>query len=267
MALNYRWIAAGFVVWAALPLFSRHKVRGQPTLPAPPGEEPSAPSPLRGDFAVSKLPIHIFRDQAAIFFSPAQLRSRDLRWLVPLVVATAGSLATDRVVMSDLVPHDRLFNRCNAQLSDRLITALLAAPLCLFAVGNLFDHEKSREAGFVGGEAIVDAYLVDQAFKLISWRERPDTDSGRGRFFVRRSGLDSSFFSSHSMLAWTSAAVLASEYPNLRVQALVYTTAAGISITRVLAQRHFPTDVLLGGTVGWFLGHFVFCARHRLSPR
>jgi len=51
------------------------------------------------------------------------------------------------------------------------------------------------------------------------------------------------------------------------VQAGVYTAATGVSLTRVLGQQHFPTDVLLGAAGGWLIGHYVFRAHHHWKPR
>jgi hypothetical protein len=31
-----------------------------------------------------------------------------------------------------------------------------------------------------------------------------------------------------------------------------------VSLTGVLGQEHFPTDVLVGGVAGWLIGHYVF---------
>jgi len=108
--------------------------------------------------------------------------------------------------------------------------------------------------------------VVEQGMKLIFWRERPYQDGGRGRFFQSNAGVDSSFPSSHSVLAWASAAVIAGEYPNPWTQVLVYGGAAGISFTRLMGQQHFPSDVLVGSAVGWLVGHYVYKHRHRFEP-
>jgi membrane-associated phospholipid phosphatase len=31
-----------------------------------------------------------------------------------------------------------------------------------------------------------------------------------------------------------------------------------------MGQEHFPSDVLLGATGGWLIGHYVFRAHHHL---
>ena len=64
------------------------------------------------------------------------------------------------------------------------------------------------------------------------------------------------------MLAWTLAGVIAGQYPSKWVQVSVYSIASGVSVTRVLGQEHFPSDVLVGAAAGWLIGHYVFEKHH-----
>jgi membrane-associated phospholipid phosphatase len=77
-------------------------------------------------------------------------------------------------------------------------------------------------------------------------------------------GADSSFPSNHCILAWSSAAVVASEYNGVFTQIAAYGLATGVSATRILARQHFPSDVLVGSAVGWMIGRYVV-RRHRRS--
>jgi membrane-associated phospholipid phosphatase len=43
----------------------------------------------------------------------------------------------------------------------------------------------------------------------------------------------------------------------------IYTLATGVSLTRVLGQQHFPSDVLVGSAFGWMIGHYVYKKHHR----
>ncbi len=106
--------------------------------------------------------------------------------------------------------------------------------------------------------------VVEQGMKLVFWRERPSADNQRGKFFQTGAGVDSSFPSSHSLLAWSSAAVIAEEYPSRWTQFGVYSAATGVSLTRVLGQQHFPSDVLVGSAAGWLVGHYVYRKHHRI---
>jgi membrane-associated phospholipid phosphatase len=115
----------------------------------------------------------------------------------------------------------------------------------------------ARETGILSGEALADAVVVEEVSKIILRRERPLVNNAAGDFFAPNVGTNGSFPSSHSTLAWSIAAVMAGEYPSKWVQAGVYTAATGVSLTRVLGQEHFPTDVLVGGVAGWLIGHYV----------
>ena len=131
-----------------------------------------------------------------------------------------------------MVSHDPDFNNANTNASNVMIGGFIAAPVILYGVGHFHGNEHARETGLLGAEALLDGLVVEQGMKLIFWRERPYQDMGDGRFFQSSAGVDSSFPSSHSVLAWSTAAVIAGEYRNPWTQVLVYTGAAGVSMTR-----------------------------------
>jgi len=229
---------------------------------------PDAPTPQppeKDAVTVRNTPIHILKDQAAIWTSPLHIHTHDLVWLIPLAAATGAGIATDHHVMSTVVSHDPDFNQANIDASNVLLGSFIAAPVALYGFGHFKDDEHAREAGILGGEALVDGVIVEQAMKLIFWRERPAMDNAHGLFFQSDAGLDSSFPSAHSVLAWSSAAVIAGEYPSRWTQLGVYSLATGVSLTRVLGQQHFPTDVLVGSAVGWLVGHYVYRVHHKPS--
>lgn len=217
---------------------------------------PDAPQPSRKEIILG-LPGNIVRDQARIWTSPARIRSHDLLWLAPLAAATGVSLATDRHTMASVVSHDADFNHANDNASNVMTGGLVAIPAGLLGSGLLHNNYHQQEAGILSAEAIGDAYIVQEGLKLATWRERPTQDNGRGRFFQSAAGTDSSFPSSHSVVAWSAAAVVAGEYPSAWAQVGVYSMATGVSLTRVLAQQHFPTDVLIGSATGWLIGRYV----------
>ena len=229
---------------------------------------PNAPVPQvdgAPEVTLKGLPKAVLVDQKAIWTSPARIRRKDLIWLAPLAAATGVAIATDHYTMSSVVSQNPSFNSDNVNVSNALIGGFIAAPVALFGVGQ-FEHDaKARETGLLGGEALVDALVVEQGMKLVFWRERPAQDNSRGLFWQGDAGWNSSFPSAHATLAWSSAAVIAGEYRSPWVQATVYTLATGVSLTRVLGQEHFPTDVLIGSAAGWLIGHYVVRS-HRHHP-
>lgn len=230
------------------------------------GSLPDAPAPQTKNLDAVTLrntPMHVLQDQRPIWSSPAHIRAHDLLWLAPLAAAEGVAIGADHHTMSSVVTHDASFNRDNVDASNAVIGGFIALPVVLYGYGHYREDAHAREAGILGGEALLDGVVVEQGLKLIFWRERPALEDARGHFFQGRAGVDSSFPSSHSVLAWSAAAVIAGEYPSPWVQASLYTVATGVCMTRIMGQEHFPGDVLAGSAMGWLVGRYVFRAHHR----
>lgn len=220
-------------------------------------KHPDEPLTLR------KLPLRFLTDEWQIFTSPARLRTSDLKWLLPLAGASAAALATDTHTMRDVVSRNPSFNEANSTSSDVLRGIAIGVPVVMLGAGHFAGSEHSQEAGLLAGEAMIDAYVFDEVIKFGTLRERPIKNNARGHFFVGDASSDPSFISGHSIVAWSSAAVLAAEYQKPWQQGLIYSLATGASLTRVLGQQHFPSDALLGSAAGWLIGHYVYRAHHR----
>src|ERR1700730_15907711 len=118
------------------------------------------------------------------------------------------------------------------------------------------DHQ--RETGVLAAEAAISSYAVDTSFKFAFGRQRPYQRNRSGNFFE---GGDS-FPSDHSAVTWSIASVIAHEYPGPLTQLAVYGLATAVSATRVLGKQHFPSDVVVGGAIGWLIGRQVYRAHH-----
>ena len=218
---------------------------------------------------VMNLPKHVLLDIGHIAISPSYIRTRDLKWLLPLTAASAAAFATDTHTMREVVSQNPSFHNTAINVSDALRDGFIAVPAGMFVVGHFTDNEHAKETGLLAGEAVIDANIVAEVVKLASYRERPYVDNAQGEFFVGKSGPNGSFISGHAVTAWSSAAVLAAEYRSPWAQVGIYSLATGVSLTRVLGQQHFPSDVLIGSATGWLVGHYVYRAhRHwHVLPR
>jgi len=223
---------------------------------------PNAPQPQQ-PVALRATPLNFLKDEGAILSSPARIRGKDFGYLIPLGLAVTGAITADHQAMSEEVSHNASFNNANTNASNVLVSPFIAAPAVMFGVGHLAGNDHARETGILGGEAILNGLVVEQGMKFMFWRERPTVDNAKGKFFQTSVGSDSSFPSSHSVIAWSSAAVLADEYPGRLNEIGIYTLATGVSLTRVLGQQHFPSDVLVGSAFGWMIGHYVYKRHHR----
>jgi membrane-associated phospholipid phosphatase len=233
---------------------------------------PDAPLPqtagpgLAGDknrVTLRNTPVNILKDQAAIWTSPARVREHDFAYLLPLALATTGAITADHQVMSSSKLNNTSLNNHADTASKGLLGGFVAAPVILYGLGGMHHDAHATETGILAGEAMVDSLVVDEVLKAATMRERPTLDGAKGKFFQRSVGLDSSFPSTHSILAWSSAAVIASEYPGTMTRLTAYGLATGLSLTRILGRQHFPSDVLVGSAVGWLVGRYVYHKHHR----
>ncbi len=98
--------------------------------------------------------------------------------------------------------------------------------------------------------------LLCEVMKLLIRRERPE--SGDGEWVFRAwddrtwstAGLATP--SSHTMVAFAGATLLARLYP--RARWLFYALAWGCAATRVLSHAHYVSDVTFGALLGWAVG-------------
>ncbi len=61
------------------------------------------------------------------------------------------------------------------------------------------------------------------------------------------------------------ASVIGDEYPGWLTRTAVYGLATGVSFSRIFAEQHFPSDVLVGSATGWLIGHYVYRAHHNFT--
>jgi membrane-associated phospholipid phosphatase len=122
------------------------------------------------------------------------------------------------------------------------------------AVGQFTHNDKTLETGQLTLRAVSHAALIVQVLKLASDRQRPDQGRGLGAFW----GGGSSFPSGHSMSAWAFATVVAHQYPENRwLKVGSYSFATAVSLSRIGGLNHFPSDVLVGSSMGYLIGRYV----------
>ena len=194
-------------------------------------------------------------DQKAIWSSPFHLRLRDANWLVPLGGLAAALFATDSATSRHLsdsrINESRTFSNMGA-------ASLIGAVGGLYLWGKVRHNEHMRETGLLSGEAVIDSYLAAAAVKSAAGRERPYVDNARGSF--RQGG--NSFPSEHAAAAWSTAGIIAHEYPGPLTKLFAYGLASAISASRVTGKEHFPSDVLIGSAIGYLIAQHVYRAHH-----
>ena len=232
------------------------------TLPDAPQPQPHADSETNPPVTLRSIPRNILNDQKAIWTSPAHIHESNAIIPVALVLGTTLAITTDHQVMSSSKFQNASLNSHASTASDGLVGGFIVAPAVIYGIGHIHHDEHATETGILGGEAILNSIGVNEVLKIVAQRERPTVDNAKGKFFQTSVGFNSSFPSNHAIIAWSSAAFIASEYKGPLTQITAYGLATGVSLTRVLARQHFPSDVLVGSAVGWLIGRYVVHRHH-----
>ncbi|HWX54660.1 MAG TPA: capsule assembly Wzi family protein [Verrucomicrobiae bacterium] len=229
---------------------------------APSPQSPSSSTPSKDtekpEVTIKSVFLNLPKDQVAIWTSPFHAHIRDLTWLVPLGTTSGLLLGSDTHNMARERSNALAISR-SSNVSNFGLGTILAVPAVMYVAGQVNGNSQQRETGLLAGEAVVDSLIVNETLKIATGRARPTATGGDGSFFTS-SRVNSSFPSTHAMLSWTAASVIAHEYPGPLTQVLAYGAATAVSISRVTARQHFPSDVVIGSALGWLIGRQVYRA-------
>jgi membrane-associated phospholipid phosphatase len=232
-----------------------------PQLPDPTDENPifrrlALAKPQQGWFKT------FVEHEKAIWSSPRKLTRKDALWLAPLAASTALLISTDARSAGSL-PNTSM------QIDTGQALSRIGAPYTLFGVaggayivGRFTRNERLRETGRIGTEALVHSFLITHAIKAITGRRRPEDGNGRGSFFQGRV----SFPSGHGMMTWSLASVIAHEYRDHKwIVVGAYASALAVNAGRTMARKHFLSDSLVGSTVGYLLGQYLYKRNRQIA--
>src|SRR6266702_6083329 len=207
------------------------------------------PKPL-----LRKLFLNIVFDQEEIFTSPFHAnRHNALEWLLP-TAAMGGLIAADTHI-ANAFENSRGQVRWGGRVSN-IGASYTLIPIVAgsYVYGAWRDNAKAREIGVLGTESLLDDLILAGVLKEAFRRNRPD-EKDPGDFW----GGGTSFPSGHAIQVWSIASLLAHEYKHKPIIAVTAYSLAGIvSASRIAARKHFASDVVTGGTMGWFIGRYVY---------
>jgi len=212
----------------------------------------------------------VAEDEKGIVLSPLHAPAYNLLWIVPFGVATEVSIHYDTQAIDDLGVHPSREDKFN-KLSDAAgLYAPFAAAGAGYALGSVRQDGYLKETAVLSAEAMADAGILDEGLKYALDREYPMADNAKGGFWPggpKSWPNNPSMPSEHAMNVWAFAHVVAGQYDGIATKALVYGVASTVSVSRVLARQHFPSDVVVGSTLGWLVGGYVLNHRSKEHGR
>ncbi len=144
----------------------------------------------------------------------------------------------------------------------------------LYLVGRAANDRDMAELGLRGTEAIVIGLAFTFVVKSTVGRARPYVGMDPGDYGAMRGLRDSryrSFTSGHALMAFAAATVVVDRtgefWPGSAVviAPLMYGGATLVAASRMYDNRHWASDVVAGGALGYFAGQKVL-RYHRLNP-
>jgi membrane-associated phospholipid phosphatase len=225
----------------------------------------SALTPGERPISWKRIVPNILHDQRPIWLFPASaVRGRHTVPTLAVILGTAGLVALD--------PHDAPYSRRTSRFTDfnrslsgrntALGTAIV--PLSFYALGLVREDSYAQHTSLLAGEAVADAEILATVMKSIDRRLRP-SDISNGDFahtwFKAHGPVISgrgSFPSGHTIAAFSIATVFADRYRRHRwAPWMAYGLAGLVGFSRISLQAHFPSDVFMGATLGYVIGHYV----------
>jgi membrane-associated phospholipid phosphatase len=214
----------------------------------PPGEDPE-------NHLLMPFLKHLGNDQKEFWTAPSKLQVKDLKWIAPSAALLSAFVASDSW-WAKQVPASHIST--SKTISDYGLYSMIGLGGTAFILGHVTNNDHLQETGLLSGEAAINSTAVAYLLKAVTQRQRPVDGNEHGNFFQG----GSSFPSEHATIAWSIASVWAHEYPGTLSQIAAYGLASAITVARVTAKQHFPSDVIVGSALGWYFGRQVYRAHH-----
>lgn len=199
---------------------------------------------------------NILLDQKQIWTSPFHMDKKDAGLWLGFGALTGALIATDRHTSTLLENGKTQVAWANHVSNIGASYTLIPLVAGFYGYGVFRDDPKPREVGVLGAEALLDSLIVQQVLKPIAGRKRPDSQHEASHFF---DGGDS-FPSGHTIESWALASVIGHEYGrgSKIVPIVAYSLATVVSAARFTSQKHYASDIVAGGAMGWFIGRYVY---------
>ncbi|MDD2367443.1 MAG: phosphatase PAP2 family protein [Desulfuromonadaceae bacterium] len=200
-------------------------------------------------------------DTGRLLASPTSWGGNDWLTATLIVGATSGVYFADGGVRNFAQRNQSSVGDDFAAVGNAVGNPLIIMPsLGLFYLYGKLNYDPiARRAALLAAESLTISAAFATALKIATQRPRPFTgESPKTWDGPGLKSLNSSFPSIHTQSAFSVASVIAEEYgANPLIPPLAYGLATLTSLSRVYDNKHWASDVFLGGAIGYFVGKAV----------
>ena len=210
----------------------------------------------------------LWDDSIYLASAPARMTVNDTLVLGGTLAAIGGLMAADHGIRSGVQKNTSSSGRDVADGFNAIGSPLgiLGLNAGLIAIGvtnwSYTGDSRVKDAAMVSLESEIFSLGAVFVVKEVVGRARPDQGKGASHFSPFRSG-DDSFPSGHAAVSFATAAVFADRFEQ-PIPLIVYGLASVVAVSRVYNDKHFASDVVAGGVLGWIIGK-ALSARHPTS--
>ena len=215
--------------------------------------------------------------------APTRFDTKD--WLITagVVGATGLFLALDEEIQSFW--QDNITGSTSKDVFDVLnvfgeTKYVVGGSIGLYAVAEALDQtgvmnaRRAKATGLLTAQSVIIAQGITGSIKWLAGRDRPNETDSRFDFKGPGNGDNKAFPSGHATVAFALATTVSELYgPEYRwVPWIVYPLATGTALSRVDRNKHWASDVFLGGVIGYAVAKTVthynpFLEKHDISFR
>lgn len=262
--------AAALLLLAALPL----QLAAKDQAPGVPEND------LSRQFSLRSISRDFLKDAGQIWSYPVHIRTRDILPIAGLAAVTGFLVANDESIHRGFMDYREAHawvRGVSPVITQMGIYGAWGTAAVFLGAGLIGGDTKSTETAVLASSAMLQSTILFTFLKGIFGRQRPlwadgvDHWSGPVGFFKTFesafSGKYDSFPSGHAVTAFSLATVVAMQYrEHVWVPILAYTTASAVALSRVTENKHWLSDSVVGGVLGYVIGRLVV-RNHRNRTR
>ena len=216
-----------------------------------------AKSPSSEDKLNKKFILNLKNDFVEVLVSPKNWKGKDLLNFSAVIGTGLLLYALDDDIhqwtQDNQTPLSKdFFKFINHSGDGVVVVGLMAA---LYTSGEVFHDNSLRKTALLSLESWLTSGVIVLGLKSITGRARPWTGESSHTFhpFSIKPSF-TSLPSAHSSSAFSVATVIAYRSKKTCIDILAYSLASLVAISRVHNNKHWPSDVLVGSFIGYFVG-------------
>lgn len=215
------------------------------------------------------LPGQIVKDHGRIWNNTLKPENYNLKTVVLVFAFTGLSMAFDEQISEEfaILRDNNFINIVSSNIThigDPLVVG--GTTILTYGSGWLFKDQKIRQTAILMGGAYLHTGIITMLGKWAFARQRPLVNNkDQWHFFPYSlrdpspsSTANQSFPSGHTSGIFAIATVMAKQYSESRwIPPTVYSVATLTGISRIVNQKHWLSDVIIGAALGYGIGNFV----------